>query len=329
MGENEHEPASPDGSTEINADAQALPADSSASSPEPEGESFDLLSVVRSAAEQTEDPAPPAEDNRTPEANAESEQTEKEPTPPADPDADPTDDEMKSYPVRTRKRIERLLEQRNHAREGARQYEQVQTFLQTHGVTADEAADGIMIQALIKTNPVEAWKMLKPIAQKVAMEAGEMLPADLRPQVQAGKLARETALEISRLRAAQSSTTKQAEFQQQQAEQHQRQQAVQAVQQSVAQWEMAARARDPEFDAIGEDMQREIAFLQRSQGMPTTPAAAQQMLQAAYDSVRKRRTSLTPKPAVAPLQGGRVASGQPVAEPKSVLDIVRGARSAG
>lgn len=328
MGENVDETESPDVSAKIDTDAPAPEPDSSASSTEPAGEEFDLLSVVRSATEEAEQSETPADEDRTPEATAESERTEDTP-PPGDPDADPTDDEMKSYPVRTRKRIERLLEQRNQFRQGAEQYEQVQTFLQEHGVSAEEAADGILIQALIKTNPVEAWKKIKPIAQKLAVESGEMLPADLREQVQAGRLSREHALEMSRLRAAQSSAARQTEFQQRQAEQQRKQAAVQAVQHRVAQWEQATRARDPDFDAIGDDMQREVAFLQRQHGMPRTPAEAEQMIQTAYDSVRKRRTAFQPKPAKAPVTGGRVSSGQPTAEPKSMLDLVRGMRSTG
>lgn len=323
---------SPD-STTLEPDAQAVvdvndgaADDASTSSPKPDGDKADLLSVVRSVTDKRDGTAdsPAAEDSGD------------QPADPAAKDAakpepkEPDDENFSDVPFHAHPRFKQLVQQRNHYREGARQYEQVQGFLQQNGLSADEAADVLLLRAQMKTDPAAAWKTLKPLVQQLLIDTGEVLPADLQQEVRAGRITKERAVEISRLRAGQQSSQKAAAFQREQSQRNQALQAQQAIQQGVAEWERSTRSRDPDFDAMQEDIQKEVLWLQRRDGMPTTAEGARKMVQSAYDTVRKRvsgqRRQQTAK---SPVTGGRVASGQPTASPKSVLDVVRMARSTG
>lgn len=327
MGVENQELNSPDSSEDVNMDAQddAVVQEDPGSdpSPEPEGEKFDLLSVVRDAVKPEDDEsASPAgqEESDKPKADASSEKSE-----PMEPD----EENFSDVPFHAHPRFKQLVQQRNHFREGARQYDQVQSFLATNGISPEEAADVLSIRALMKRDPAAAWKELKPLVQQLLVDAGEVMPTDLQQRVRSGQMTRDAAIEISRLRAAQGASAKQAEFDRDQTERQQAAHAAQAVQSSVAEWERNLRGRDPDFDAKAEALQREVVWLQRSEGRPNTPEGARKMLDTALANVNKTFAKAAPKQPKRPVTGGRVASGQPTAEPKSTLDLIRSVRSQG
>ncbi len=310
---------------QMDAPADTSVADSGADSspaPKDEGEKFDLLSVVRSAvADKSEGTASPA---------AQEEGSDQQPAdqPSVDQPKTADDENFSDVPFHAHPRFKQLVAQRNQYREGAQQYEKVQTFLADNGVTADEAADFLVVRALMKHNPTEAWKQLKPLVQKLLVDAGEVLPPDLKQRVQQGEMTQAAATELSRLRAAQEAGRRAQTVEAEQAQKRQQAEHVRSIQQSVATWEQVTRQRDPDFDAKSEALQKEILWLQKRDGMPKTPEDARKMVETAYGNVNKPLQRPV-KQQVRPVTGGRVASGQPTAAPKSMLDIVRAARSSG
>lgn len=310
---------------QMDAPADTSVADTGADSspaPKDEGEKFDLLSVVRSAVADT------AEGSASPAGQEEESDQQPADQPSGEQPKTADDENFSDVPFHAHPRFKQLVAQRNQYREGAEQYEKVQTFLAENGVTADEAADFLVVRALMKHNPAEAWKQLKPLVQKLLVDAGEVLPPDLRQRVQQGEMTQAAAIELSRLRAMQESGNRARSVEAEQAKQRQQAEYVRSVQQSVATWEQVTRQRDPDFDAKSEALQKEILWLQKRDGMPKTPDDARKMVEAAYAAVNK--TLQRPvKQQVRPVTGGRVASGQPSAAPKSMLDVVRAARSSG
>jgi len=297
-------------------------SESSSAPSKDEGEKFDLLSVVRSAvADKSEGPASPA---------AQEEGSDQQPAdqPSEDQPKTADDENFSDVPFHAHPRFKQLVAQRNQFREGAQQYEKVQTFLADNGVTADEAADFLVVRALMKHNPTEAWKQLKPLVQRLLVDAGEVLPPDLKQRVQQGEMTQAAATELSRLRAAQEAGRRAQNVEAEQSQKRQQAEHVRSIQQSVATWEQVTRQRDPDFDAKSEALQKEILWLQKRDGMPKSPEDARKMVETAYGTVNK--TLQRPvKQQVRPVTGGRVASGQPTAAPKSILDVVRSARSSG
>ncbi len=294
------------------------------SSPAAEGEKFDLLSVVRNAVQK------PAEDAASPAGQEVSDQPQAEETASAPEPKEPDDEGFSDVPFHTHPRFKALVAQRNQYREGAKQFEQVQSFLREQGLTSEDAADALIQRALMKSNPVEAWKQLKPAIQQLLIAAGEVLPDDLKARVGRGEMTRDAALEFARLRAAQTSGEQAREAAQQRAAQAQTQAAVQAIQTSVGEWERDTRRTDPDFEAKLPALQGEVLRLQMLNGKPNTPEGARKQVMEAYMAINDRFvSSRAPKPQQRPVTGGRVASGNIVAQPKSFLDVVKNARLPG
>lgn len=307
-----------------NLDALPSGAETGAeSSAAPEGEKFDLLSVVRNAVQTSEegDSASPAGQDESDQPSAEGADSNAD-----DPKADSED--YSDVPFHTHPRFKQLVSQVKQYKADAQQFHQVTSFLQAQGMTPEEAADALILRAEMKHNPQEAWKKLKPMVQQLLIEAGEVLPADLMQQVREGKLTKENAVEISRLRANQGIQQKMSERQRQEAEQRQQVEHIRSIQTAVAQWEMGVKQRDPDYAKKEEELQKEILWLQKREGVPKDVAGVRKQLQQAYDTVSKRLAP-APRPARTSVPPGRVASGQPTAAPKSMLDVVRGSRSQG
>lgn len=332
MADNNTELTPANSSTEISDVQQATPAETgSTPSSEPEGGKFDLLSVVRDAVAKT------ADDSASPAGQEGSDTSPTGETASAQ-DSTPEDDEnFSDVPFHKHPRFQAIVRQRNQMREqakhyetGAKQYEQIQAFLETNGMTDDEAAEILKLRALMKSNPAEAWKSLKPIVQQLLVDAGEVLPPDLAARVQKGEMTKAAATEISRLRAAQTSMTKSQEQAQRQAQERAVQERQNAIMSAVTEWEKGVKLKDPDYAALEEDVKIHVVYLQRTQGMPQTPEAARKMAEDAYAAVKKRRAPVAqPRQPVTPIRGGRVASGQPSDAPKGMIDIVRANRATG
>lgn len=316
------------GETQQPAPQAAAPADS----PSAPGEKKTVLDVVRDAAPQNR--ASPAD------ANAKDES----PKPGDEQGAEESEEESAAkeaeLPYHKDPRFQRIIRQRATYKEQAARYEQdaqryrnVQTFLDTHGVNAEEAASALQIAALIKTDPHKAWEALKPIAEQLLTQIGGILPPDLVQRVNAGELTEGAARELSKARAAAEVARKQISFDQQLRQTREQQERVSAVQSAAATWEAERRERDPNYAQKVPLLEREILFLQRNEGMPTTPEGVKAQLAKAYRTVNQQFTAAkvaSPvaaaperKPEVKPVRSGGVASDGARPKAKSVLDIVK------
>lgn len=330
MGVENAESVTPADST---TNTDAAPADKAVaeigaeSSKAPEGEKFDLRSVVRDAVRKTTegDAASPAGQDKESDQSAEVSKSEQEPK-------EQDNESFSDVPFHKHPRFKELVAQRDQYREGARQFEQVTSFLETQGITPEEAADMLVLRSLMKHDPQKAWAQLRPMVQQLLIDAGEVLPADLQQRVQKGEMTREAAIEFSRLRAQQTTTQKQATFRQEMEQRDAEARRVSEIRASITDWERETMARDPDFSAKTEALQKEVLWLQRVHGVPKTAADARKQAQTAYENVTKQLTSAVraqQKPQQRPVTGGRVASGQPSAPPKSILEIVQRARAQG
>jgi hypothetical protein len=332
MAENDTELSPANSSTDIQDVQSASPTENGAdSSNAPEGGKFDLLSVVRDAVAKTGDdqasPAGQEGSDPTPTGEAASAQ-----------DVSTEDNEnFSDVPFHKHPRFQSIVRQRNELRQkaerfenGAKQYEQVQAFLDANGLSDEEAGEFLQLRALMKSNPAEAWKSLKPVVQQLLVEAGEVLAPDLAEAVRKGELTKNRAIEISRLRAQQTSMTKSQEQAQHQAQQRVVQEQAQARMNSVAEWEKATKLKDPDYAAKEEDVKIHVVYLQKLKGMPKSPEEARKMVEEAYETVnRKFAPRVAPRQPVTPMRGGRVASGQSSDAPKTILDVVRANRATG
>lgn len=287
----------------------------------------DALSVVRDvvAARAETVTAPPAEGEET---GVDAGDDKGEPA------KDATED-YSDVPFSKHPRFQQLIREKNSYREDAQRYQNVQGFIDQHGLSAEEAADGLMSLALMKTNPVEAWKRVQPTIQKLLVAAGEVLPDDLRALVQKGEMSKEAAFVTSRDRAAVQSMTVRQTFEQQRAEKRTATEATNALGSAARTWAEDRAAKDPNFEAKQVPLQKEILFLQRQDGVPKTPEGVREQLAKAYKAVN---ASLPPvvvpvpaavrKPAITPVVGGQVAGGQRNPNASTVDIVAANRRSA-
>lgn len=305
-------------------EAVAKPAVSSPATGEDDNE---LLSVVRDVVKDRKvvDPASPAEGEEV---------TGQEPgTEPKKPD----DENYSDVPFNKHPRFQQLLREAKSNKQDAERYRNVDRFLFDAGLTAEEAADGMTIMGLAKTNPAEAWKQIRPWLEKLVVAAGEVIPDDLRQRVAKGELSQDAALEVSKARATAASVQAAQSFREQQEERRQQTSNQNAVQQTAADWEADRMTKDPNFAAKQPQVMKEVVFLQRTEGMPTTREGVLDMLKRAYKTVND---SLKPAPVapavrqqpVRPVTGGQVAGNQrpaPAGKEMSTLDIIRANRRTG
>lgn len=283
----------------------------------------DTLSVVRDVVAAGGEEAP-KEPGSSPEGEEETVDT-------AQTTAD--DENYTDVPFHKHPRFQHLLREKKAAEVDAVRYRNVEGFLERSNLAADEAADGLEIMGLAKTNPVAAWERIKPWVEKVAMAAGVIMPADLQQKVQQGVMTREAAIEVSRARAQVQASETTQQFQQEQAQRRQQTEAQQAIVGAATSWEADRQAKDPNFGAKMPALQRELAYLHATEGKPNTPQGVKDQCERAYKAVNAAYRPPAPaqparKPAVRPVTGGQVA-GSTAAEAGSTLDIIRANRRSG
>lgn len=284
----------------------------------------DTLSVVRDvvAAKQEEAPEDAGSSPEGEEATAEAAAKSTD------------DDNYTDVPFHKHPRFQHLLREKKAAEVDAVRYRNVESFLERSHLQADEAADGLEIMGLAKTDPVAAWERIKPWVEKVALAAGVIMPSDLQEKVQAGQMSREAAIEVSKARAQVQSVQVREQLQQQQAQSRAQLDAQSAILGAAQSWEAERQTKDPNFAAKVPLIQREIAYLHATEGKPNTPQGVKEQCERAYKAVNAayRPPQAAPqtqrRPAVRPVTGGQVA-GNTVAEPASTLDIVRAHRRSG
>lgn len=287
----------------------------------------DSLSIVRDVV---------AKGKKDPEAAASSATAEADPDAGAKATKEPKerdDENFSDAPFNKHPRFKELIAQRNEFRTDAQRYRNVQAFIDQNSLSAEETADLIVIGGLMKTNPAEAWKRMKPVVEQVLRAAGEVLPEDLSAMVQNGEMTREAALQVSRSRASVSSMEAAQRWEQQRQQTAEQQRQQQAIQGAVSSWEAERQARDPNFAAKLTALQQEVRRLQDNGWKPNTPEGVKAQLDTAYGTVNQTFAPPQARPQkqpIRPVAGGQV-NGNARPEVKSALDAVNAviARRAG
>jgi hypothetical protein len=222
-------------------------------------------------------------------------------------------------------KVEELTAKATAFETDAARYRNIENFLQTNSLSADEAAGGLEVLALAKTDPVKAWEQIKPWVSQLATAAGAIVPPDMQKRVQEGHLTPEAARELAMANARSSAAEAQRQHAAEQAQRQQQEQAQQLIISTVQSWETDRKMRDPNFDAKQHALQREVAFLQQREGKPADAVGVKQQLDRAYEAVNAAFAPPQPKPAVKkaikPVTGGQSA-GKPTADVPSTVNII-------
>lgn len=205
-------------------------------------------------------------------------------------EADPGEQELAALVPKTRKRMERLLAQRNAARtdldqlkDPAAKWEQFNTYLTQAEMAPEDVNLLLSVGAHLRAGRMREFRdAIMPYVQLANEALGDWLPGDLQAKVDEGELAQETAAEMSRLRYANARLTGQAQASDRNTQEARQQQTSNAVRGAVTVWEEGVKRRDPDYARKAGAVMRISQALIAEHGAPETPDAAIKLAERAY-----------------------------------------------
>jgi hypothetical protein len=226
---------------------------------------------------------------RDPDAAASSAEAKKEGDE-ADPKAtqaakEPDDENYTDVGFHKHPRFQQLLREKKANQADAERYRNVEGFLRQHRVPAEEASQALTIAALLRNDPVEAWKTLKPIVQKLLVDAGEVLPQELKARVESGELTVDAANELARERASRTSIERSRDADKERQDEERATAHVESLRKEANTWETERLAKDPNFAVKKPKILKELAWLITTEGKADTPEGVRKQLDAAYKAV--------------------------------------------
>lgn len=342
------EPASSDGQVETSdkgqgAETMADAIEDALKTLDPNAEEDDGTAVTPPKKEDESvdasgtEPAKPKDGDEAPSSGAKTSDELTE----AELEADPTDDELKAYPPKHRKRVAQLLSQRNSARRDveaykadAEGYREIQNFVRTNRLSADEVQRMFDVSALAKSGSPQdaeaALEKLEPLVEQLMRATGRVLPDDLRNDVDTGALTEERAAEIGRMRSAQEAQDRQArltsEDAQRQADQAARDATAESIRQAVGTWTTEQGKSDPDFEKKRPFLRSAALEVLQEKGPAKTPEQAIEYAKLAYSRVTERLVASLPgkkatRPAPATGTHGNRSDASPA--PTSLAEAIR------
>jgi len=303
------------------AEHEATDETAPSSSVESETEA-DLLSVVQDAMQMSDE---------EPDSQSDEIETEETDEAPVDEElSEQEDDETyNDVPFNQHPRFKKLIDERNTYRTDAEQYGKIQSFLSENSVSANEAAQGLQIMALMKQDPKGALEALKPYVEQLSQATGMILPEDIQTRVDDGYLDEDAGRELSQTRAEAQRERGMREQMAQNQQDAQAAQTINSMASTVTDWERRTRQSDPDYELKQDEIDDRVKVLVAEKGRPQTASDALSMASQAYSEVNQRYASRTAarKPIKA-ASGGKL-SGTPTPEPNSLMEAVQMALAQG
>lgn len=275
-----------------------------------------LLDAVKSAARKPADAA-----SSTVATNGASAKDASTPQPGQD---DTAEDKSKpeadqKLPFHNHPRWKEMVKERDSFRSDADQFRKITGFMQSNGLTQEEVVDGFKIMALMKTNPAEAYKRIKGYADELAKYSGEIIPDDLKKEVEEGFIAEDKARRLAALEAE-----KKLRDDRDAAVAQQREAATRkSIYDSVVNWEQQQKAKDPDWSAKQELVNDQVRLMLQSE-QPSTQEEAIALVERAHSIIKERLARFVPqrKPLTTVTSASSSASASPAA-PRSLEEAIR------
>lgn len=333
----------PEAPVEAKADGKTADSSAAEGAKEPETLADRLKKAVEQESKAGKSPDPEAgeEDEQPSEAPKDEAKAESD----DDEQGDPTEDYLKRLKPKTRRRIERLLTERNERdAEIATLAPRAQAFDRLHGymtqanLDESEVNNGFQVMAAMKNDPFKALELLTPYWNALLQATGQVLPADLKEKVDTGVMPEDAARELSRARArgayTDARTQQDSERAQAQAEATRLQQTTVDVQSAVAAWESQWKASDPDYaKKSGRVLEKFELRLHKNRGMVDQTARqggdvkslVMRLANEARQDAEKEIKALVPqRAAITPVKDATSsASSRP--KPTSTLEAIRAA----
>ena len=234
---------------------------------------------------------------------------------------------MDAYHPKTRKRIAKLIEERNGLQQRAASFEaqakattELQNFLRQADIAKEDFGLVLDLAAAMRRGDFRTF--LEGVAPyvKLAQESlGVTLPQDLQQAVQGGHMTEDAARYVAQVRSSQMMAQSNLNRVTQETSQRAHYEAVQQFQGQVASavtnWEQGVRKADPDY-ARKEPVVRDLLHaVVQERGPPRSPAEAVEIARQAYERANAVVSRFVPNP----------RSTQQV--PSSIMNRVNGARA--
>jgi len=339
----------------LDVENQGNPADqenASESSPEADGKEtvsekdWDPLSVVKAAVEgkQKDSEGTDEGQSKQPDNSSKSENDGQKSENADEPLGEITDEELKSYKPKTRKRIEGLLDDRSRLTERleavtpqAEQMESLQNFMQERNLTPANVSELMVVGGLaMSDDPKDLRAALTRVNQfkaQIETQLGEVLPEDLQKKVDDGSLDAEGAKEIALSRI----TQKRAEVKTERAKetvqttQSESQRATetaaaQVVHSTISDWQRDKASKDPDYPRKAELLAKEIKLRVLAEGGKVLDKnKALGIAEEAYAEVTRIYKALSPAktPEAKKFATSKAVPGNSAPKPNSPLEAAR------
>jgi len=246
---------------------------------------------------------------------------------------DVSDEELRGYHSKTRRRVKQLVDRAKTAEGRAQQYEQsaeswgkVETYIQKAGLNYEEVNTGFEIMRLMKNEPEKALEALVPYVQMLYQTTGRVLPPDLKQRVDQGLIDEQTANEVSQHLARQQHMAAAAQRATEEATARMEHQRIETfshnVGTTISELERTWAKSDPDYKVKQPHVMKEVELQLLKNGVPQTVQAAAEMFHNARKAVddnlrplvQQNRREIRPVTA-----GGSIPS---TAKPKSLLEAM-------
>lgn len=225
-------------------------------------------------------------------------------------------------PFHNHPRWKEMLSERDALKPKADQYEKITTFMQNAGLSSQEMADGMHVMAMMKTNPVEAYKALQGYITKIAPLAGEVLPEDLKREVDDGFINEDRAKELARLKAEREFSSARNVELQQRIEAEANASRGREMHDAVAQWEITEKAKDPDW-SVKQEMVLDRVKVMLMTERPSNPSEATELARRALADVNARLRPALSRNTTLRSPTSSLSSANTRPKPSSLEDLVR------
>ena len=239
------------------------------------------------------------------------------------------EEDWSDVPFNKHPRFQALVQEKNRLksesgqfREDAEQYQKITNFITTNRLSAEEAAEGFKVMALMKNDPAKAYEVLQGHLESLAKTTGVELSEDLQSKVDDGLLDEDAAQELSRARAQLAQERTLRESSQQTLEGQQAQAQYDHLHQTLNQWEQTTRQRDPDYELKNDEINDRVQALVADRGRPTTPEQALAIANDAYKAVTDRHMRRVPQKRPLRTATGGKLGGTPQPEPTTLEEVV-------
>lgn len=313
---------------EVNADANA--AESSDADDKDAKQPESLLAVVQDAVKKPEgdagSSAAEGKEDAEPGAEAEAE--------PAKGEAEAEAQDDAKLPFHEHPRWKQVLAERDGFKGDAEAYRNITGFMDQHGLTGDEVAEGFDVMAKLKSRDpkslVEARAYFADGLARLDSVLGNALPPELQEKVDAGLMDEEDAQELARSRATEKLQTQRLEERETAdaaaTAKRNTVEAARANATAVEGWEAQQKAADPDYSKKARLVEKTcFAIVQRTGKVPTTPEESLELCNAALKEVNDELKSMLPKRKPVDTRGPQGSSAVPTPEPKTLKDAIASA----